>query len=236
MNSRFFSSSVRSTLNHLALAGATLAIVTWIWAGAAAAVVVAVTATAVAFVVVAASLYSCWLKSRIDAPQSVVWDVLINGISVGRLHDSEYAACALRAVSDWRVYVEQMANAGIVAVNVLASYVVGVPLAALWLALVCVIVDPQTVHDQLQLASVQPPAALGRLASQAFVLLLCANTLALAMCVYFGGRRFGFADKFFARTAFEVRLRLGVAVDGAFVFRRCGHAKLIHNPPLTKEI
>jgi len=235
MQFNILSRPIRSTINRIAFAGGVVGIVAWIWSGPAAALATATLVLVLTSVVVVAGLYGSWLQSRIDTPQSLTWDVLVNGVRVGQLGDSEYAACALVTFKDWRVYLDQLSNLGTVAGNVLVSYLVGMPLTACWLALFCVLADPQVVHDQAQALAAQSPATIGELTRQLLMLLLYANTLALAVGAYFGSKRFGFADKFFARTAFEVRQRLDLAVDGVFDFRRSVHARLHHNTPLTKE-
>jgi hypothetical protein len=164
--------------------------------------------------------YFDFLAMRINAKEPVEWTVEINGVSVGTMKDSEYAAIRRHVFSDLCNYFDQVMNAGTVLLRLIGHFYIGIPLALFWIGLALAIGSPETFTDMAAEIGKNGAAAV---AAAAFLMLKAFGLLSLmlvVMHVVCGFSRYGFIDRFDVATREIVRRRFGVVADGRVLLVR----------------
>ncbi len=172
-------------------------------------------------VAVARHGYVSALRALASTVGGVVWDVELNGVKVGTIDDSDYAAIRLTVFGDWRNYIAQLMNLGRVAFRLFDSVFVAVPVMVFWSSILVGIFSPDiftSVLDQLRVATSAEVAAWAGTAAR---VLLLAGIVGAAVNAALLGARYGFENRFAEQTATMLRLRVGAAADGRIVLSRC---------------
>src|SRR5665811_2203068 len=71
---------------------------------------------------------------RIQADAVVIWGVFMNGVNVGSLADTEYAAMQKYAFNDWHNAASQFFNLCGIAQTIITKLCIFVPFAFFWVA------------------------------------------------------------------------------------------------------
>lgn len=172
-------------------------------------------ATAAGFVFHMLNKYARALDARIAAGSAgPVWQVQINGVTVGELADADYAAIRRTVFLDGRTYGAQIMNLANVGLRMVDYLYMALPLAAFWLALGAFFFTPDSFAQALdairQITPAQAVAAIPMLAQLlVFVSML---TLGLHFAI---GRQFGFVNQFDLACGSHVRRAVSCAADGS---------------------
>lgn len=172
-------------------------------------------ATTAAFVFHMLNKYARTLDVRVAAGDAgPVWQVQINGVTVGELADADYAAIRRAVFLDGRTYGAQLMNLANVGLRMVNYLYVALPLAAFWLALGAFFFTPDSFAQALeaiqQITPAQAAAAIPMLA-QLFVF-VSMLTLGLHFAI---GRHFGFVNQFDLACGSRVRRAVSCAADGS---------------------
>lgn len=165
----------------------------------------------------------------IEANESIQWDVWMNGVKVGSVADSEYAAKQLIAFRDGLNALSQLSNAGRAAMNVLGHVFISVTLTMFWGAFAIAAFAPESFQATVQEFQKADPEAI---LSSAQVLLKLGVTIALMTIGFMAsfGHRFGFTNSYSADVARMFRIHFSVPADGEISFRpRLMNRKSGHN-------
>ncbi len=96
--------------------------------------------------------------ARMQADASPEWNVMLNGVSVGRITDAQYAEIRRTVLRDGRVAFEQLGNVIQIGLTAAAKALSFLPLFLIWALLLSMVVFPEalvsTIHE-VQRASVQ---------------------------------------------------------------------------------
>jgi len=171
--------------------------------------------TTAAFVFHLLTKYEHALDARITAGNAgTVWQVQINGVTVGELADSDYAAIRRSVFLDGRTYGAQLMNLANVALRMLNYLYVAVPLAAFWMALGAFFFAPNAFAEAIdaiqKITPAQAVAAIPMLAQ--LLVLVSVLTLGLHFAI---GRQFGFVNQFDLACGSRVRRAVSCAADGS---------------------
>ncbi len=153
------------------------------------------------------------LQARIDASDRQQWDVLVNGVHVGSMHDAQYAATMARAygsTSTWTAQAHCLARAHLRAISLAFTLA---PALIVWGTVLAIFFAPaELAHalSQFQRQLVDPSFPLTTLILDFFKLLITATVLSIGL----GPRRFGITNCFSGAVDFELRRWFSVAADG----------------------
>lgn len=166
---------------------------------------------------------------RIEANESIQWDVWMSGVKVGSVADSEYAAKQLIAFRDGLNALSQLINAGHVAMNVLGKLFISVPSIVFCGALALAIFAPASFMASIQQFQQADPEAI--LSSAQVLLKLVVTTALMTISIMASfGYRFGFTNCYSADVARMFRIHFKVPADGEISFRpRLMNRKSGHN-------
>lgn len=160
--------------------------------------------------------YATSLLQRISATDGgPSWDVVTNGVKVGTIKDSEYAAIRLKIFTNLQIYVAQAFNLGNIAMRGASYLFQGIPLFAFWAMIACAIFSPGDFSNglaQIQKAGPDEIAEAVRWAVQLFGV-----GLVVSMFIQFavgGASGFGFINRFSEATNLAVRVHCGAAAEG----------------------
>lgn len=158
--------------------------------------------------------YLSLLQGRIDAGNNgVMWDVVLNDVTVGSISDSEYAAIRSHVFQDIRIWGRQFANVGRMALRVMDLFFLVVPLWIFWGGVLFAITSPDSFREfviEAQHAGVDGIATMARATIQLFVL----GAVVTVMVNLLLGNRLGFINRFSEATNSAVRKHCGVAAEG----------------------
>lgn len=162
------------------------------------------------------------LQLRAGDADAEEWVVELNGISVGRISDADYATIRLSVFNNTRLYVAQLANCGRVLLEVLGMMLLVVPVCAFWIILAILIVSPNVGADLVDQLREATPANVVMVASYwAVTMMNFGLAVAMFMAIFSGGQvRFGFVNRFGEVTAKIIRQRLRIAPEGKLVLVR----------------
>lgn len=169
---------------------------------------------------VARHQYMAALQARVDSSDGPDWDVELNGVNVGKISDSDYAAIRQQVFGDGRLYVAQLLNCGRVLMRVFDSMLMTVPVLAFWGLLAVAIVSPETCTEALNELRTATPASVAKFAAFVFTFMMTLGLLSAGLSAALTGARFGFVNRFGEATAGILRRRLRVAAEGDIVLVR----------------
>ncbi len=153
------------------------------------------------------------LSSRIEAGNSVPWSVDVNGVIVGTIADSDYAAIQRSVWLDVRTYLAQLLNLGHVLSRIANTWFVAIPLGVFWFGLLCFFFAPNTFVSILAELQQVTPAQIASGSHRLLELLVISSIMLTAMLVA-TGRPFGFIDCFGQAVNKAVRAAIECAAEG----------------------
>lgn len=148
-----------------------------------------------------------------------VWDVTVNGISVGKLSDNAYAAILRSKLFDHRTYLAQLMNLLGCAFRAFDWLFLAIPIVTFWGVWLAYFGAPEslmTIASEIQWASLLKVRPSWRDILQ---VALALTGLAL-LCGAVVGKRFGRINYFDRAIATAIRQRFGVAAEGDVVLHR----------------
>ncbi|MES2879186.1 MAG: hypothetical protein V4713_12250 [Pseudomonadota bacterium] len=154
------------------------------------------------------------LEARIAATDGgPVWQVQINGVTVGEIKDGDYASIRQTVFYDSRLYVAQFLDFWNVSMRVVDYLLTTIPMVVFWLAIGCFIFAPDLFAQALvviqKVTPVQVAASIPLLVQFLFLVSL------LNFGVHLGiGRPFGFVNHFDQACGYRVRRAVMCAADG----------------------
>jgi hypothetical protein len=164
--------------------------------------------------------YMAALQARVERSDGPDWDVELNGVKVGRISDSKYAAVRLQVFEDWRLYVAQLLNCGRVLLRVLDSMLMVAPVLVFWGLLAVAILSPGYCTEVLNELRTVTPAAIASFASLLLTAMMTVGLLSAGLSAALTGARFGFVNRFGEETTRTLRRLLCVAAEGDVVLVR----------------
>ena len=135
--------------------------------------------------------YEKSLLARIVVTDSVSWDVQVNGITVGTISDSEYAAMKLHAYRERRNVFAQIFNAWHIFMNVANKLLLAVPVMLFWCLIGLAVYYPETYIIAISDVQKAGPSAIASAIRQGIWLLGVISFLTLGVGFAFGGFSFG---------------------------------------------
>lgn len=159
------------------------------------------------------------LKTRVVETHNIDWDVQLNGVKIGTLMDSQYAAIRLKIFEDRRIYIAQAINLGKVIVKAFDYLYVGIPIAVFWIVIGVALISPETFSSiYVEAQKARPDAILA-------VIKNCAQVFGFlsVMVVFFNfmlGARFGFVNHFGVATTTALRTHFQQAAEGDILMVR----------------
>ncbi|MFM0265629.1 hypothetical protein [Paraburkholderia sediminicola] len=153
-----------------------------------------------------------YLTSVESAREDIVHDVYINGIKIGVLSDLEWASIRAVALRDTSVHVKQVRNLLRVALRVVDSFYLAVPVGAFWILLAVAALYPELLSNLATAIGKEPLKAAHLAACTLFGLFI-------PLGVVFGlinaalGVKFGFANQYKKQRAALLRAHFGVPGD-----------------------
>ena len=71
------------------------------------------------------------------------WDVMVNGVTSGKISDAAYASIRRDVILDPRVYLVQLGNLIHVALRITVDFLVVIPVLLFWATMTCAVFDPE---------------------------------------------------------------------------------------------
>lgn len=159
--------------------------------------------------------YLAWKKYdlALQAPSATTYDAFVNEIFVGTLSDAEYSEIKRRVLRDPRVYIAQILNMGRIAIKMLDSFVIGVPVLAFWSLLSLAYFEPTLYAEAIAILQHGPTAIRNAMESY-FSILIWLWLIALMMQAALFMRVPGFQNKIDQAIAKQLRHSLRVPTEG----------------------
>ncbi len=159
--------------------------------------------------------YLAWKKldQELQEPSSTVYDAFVNEVHVGTIEDSVYRKIKRQAFRDPRLYVAQLANAGLVASKAIDSFVLGFPVLAFWGLIALAYLEPEaygTVITTLQ----QGPSAIVAMTSRYMEIVVLTWLISLMVQAAIRGFVPGFTNVFSRAISLRLRQHLKISSEG----------------------
>lgn len=166
-------------------------------------------------------------QDRISADTALHWEVLINGVTVGSVSDTEYAQIQQAAFRDERLGMSQLLNAGHVMIVGASRLMVAIPLQFFWLAALYALYDAAGFLAMIAQLQAAGPETLVYTFQHLMTILLLIGTLWLGLSALTGSRM-GFRNHYRERVAQLLRQRFDVVAEGDVILvpAMLGTAKL----------
>lgn len=161
----------------------------------------------------ALSRYDAHLVARMSNASSFAWEVRMNGVKIGLITDSQYAAMQRSVYGDGRLLVAQVLNMGRVVVNLAGKVFVGAPLLLFWLLAAASIATPQSLADAVRGWHAADLAAQAEALRVLFNLGALVSVLSVSI-MFAMGYRFGFRNHYGEALAGMLRRRCDVPAVG----------------------
>lgn len=153
------------------------------------------------------------LTARVKADEPVMWNVCVNGVEVGKVSDSQYAALQRMAFCDGRLALAQFFNLGRMALVVVEKLLIAVPLLVFWAAVALAIFSPESYTETVREFQKADPAAITSAARSLLQLTLTVMFLAVGGMVMMG-YRFGFRNHYSEAVNRMLRQQCNTPADG----------------------
>ncbi|MDO9227348.1 MAG: hypothetical protein Q8M09_11855 [Pseudomonadota bacterium] len=180
------------------------------------------------------SSHEAGLSRRIEAGNAVPWQVDVNGVIVGTITDSDYAAIQRAVWLDVRTYLAQLLNLGHVLSRIANTWFVAIPLGVFWFGLLCFFFAPNTFVSILAELQQVTPAQIASSTHRLLGLLVISSIMLTAMLAI-TGRPFGFTNCFDQAVNKAVRAAIECAADGD-VFLWPGTSGMATTPAETDAV
>lgn len=160
--------------------------------------------------------YTASLLRRIDAMEtSPSWNVVLNGVKVGAIKDSEYAAIRLEIFKNMRIYVAQALNLGNIAMRGVGYIFRGIPLFIFWAMVAVAIFSPEDFNNGLAQIQKARPGEIAEAVRWAVQLFGMSLLFVMFVQVVIGGAdSLGFINRFSEATNLAMRVHCGAAAEG----------------------
>jgi len=153
------------------------------------------------------------LRRRIAQNRAVVWTVVVNQISAGKISDGEYAKLSLDAVLDARNYVAQAVQVGRLVFRAGVILFIAVPCLFVWIAIVAAALAPADFAATLASLPTVSAGDISKLASTLFS--VAGEVLIVAMGAWFAfSGRTGWINEFGEDQARRLRLHTQTSAVG----------------------
>ncbi|MDD5388991.1 MAG: hypothetical protein PHD37_06580 [Gallionellaceae bacterium] len=166
------------------------------------------------------------LSRRIEAGNAVPWSVDVNGVIVGTIADSHYAAIQLSVWLDARTHIAQLLNVGNMGSRIVDMLFVGIPLGVFWYGFGVFFLAPDTFASILaELRQVTPEQVASSVPRLLQMVGLISMMFILARIAL--GKSFGFVNHFDKAIGKHVRLAIGCAAEGdVYLHRHAGETAI----------
>lgn len=154
------------------------------------------------------------LTARVNADHPVMWNVYMNGVDVGKVSDSQYAAMQRIVFHDRRIALAQFFNLGHMALVVVEKLFVAVPLLVFWAAVALAIFSPESYTDMAREFQKAESAVITSAALSLLQLSLTVMFIAVGGMVIMG-YRFGFRNHYSEAVNRLLRQHCNTPADGA---------------------
>ncbi|MNX86738.1 hypothetical protein D3C86_1186330 [compost metagenome] len=153
------------------------------------------------------------LTARINSQNTAVWNIMMNGVQIGTVSDTQYADMQRTALRDGRIAVDQCLNLGRVAIAFADKMFLIAPLLFFWGTLASITFAPEYFVEIMRLLMDSDPVTLGQ-SIQVFLKLTFITTLLSVLFSFIGGYRFGFVNKYEQAVNRMLRIHCNTPVDG----------------------
>jgi len=160
------------------------------------------------------SRHESMLSRRIEAGNAVPWQVRVNGVTVGAIDDSHYAAIQRSVWLDVRTHLAQLLNLGHVLSRIANTWFVAIPLGVFWCSLACFFFAPNTFALILAELQRSTPAQIASGAHALLGLLVISSMMLIAVSAITGRPSFGFTNCFDRDINKAIRAAIDCAADG----------------------
>jgi len=172
------------------------------------------------------SRHEATLNNRIDAgDNALVWQVTVNGVTVGTITDAHYAAIQHSIYFDIRAYLAQLINLGRVLNRIVNTWFVAIPLGVFWCVMLGYFFAPNTFVSVLSELQQATPAQIVA-GTRTLMDLLVISSIALITVGVATGHSFGFVDYFDLAIGKDVRAAVGCAAEGKTSLFTFDHATI----------
>lgn len=158
--------------------------------------------------------YEAGLDARMNGDMPFVWEVWMRGVKIGTITDAQYAAIQRCVFSDSRLVVAQVLNLVRVALNIVGKAFVSVPLLMFWLAVVAVVLAPESI-------SIPEPDALAESLRNLFQMVAVMSVAVVGAMVVLG-YRFGFRNHYGDAVADMIRRQCNTPTEGSIYLSKVG--------------
>lgn len=167
--------------------------------------------------------YEARLTARVMSEVGPDWTVSMNGVQIGQITDSQYAAIQRQVMLDRRLAFTQAVNAGVVALNIVGKVFLYAPLALFWLVVAALASMRNSMQEISQLGMI---ANAHMLIESAGFLVPVAVMLILMWVLFMvvAGRRFGFRNVYGESVARLIRQKCNTPTEGAVHLSRIGRS------------
>lgn len=155
-------------------------------------------------------------QDRMSANKPPVWEVVVNGVTVGSVSDIEYAQMQQAAFRDECLGITQLLNVGRVLGVGASRLMVAIPLQFFWLAALYALYDPTGFLVRIAQLQGASPETLVYTFQHLMKILLLVGTLWLGLSALFGSRM-GFRNCYRERVSQLLRQRFGIVAEGEMI-------------------
>lgn len=153
------------------------------------------------------------LAARINSKNTAVWNIMMNGVQIGTVSDTQYADMQRTALRDGRLAVDQCLNLGRVAIAFADKMFLIGPLLLFWGTLASITFAPEHFVEIMRLLVDADPVTLGP-SIQVFLKLTFITTLLAVLFSFIGGYRFCFVNKYDQAVNRMLRIHCNTPADG----------------------
>lgn len=157
------------------------------------------------------------LQERIDRPDAMVWEVLVNDVRVGQLSDDTYARYEKAVHQDWRVYRAQLANLAKVVARAAEMLLFAVPISLVWIGLAIVLIDPVAAASLVDALRAAPAAELIGTIERSLSFVTFIFVIVMILFAALASPRLGYVNQFTRELNFMVRRHVRVAAEGRMI-------------------
>lgn len=156
------------------------------------------------------------LTARINSKNTTVWNIMMNGVQIGTVSDSQYADMQRTALRDGRLAIDQCLNLGRVAIAFADKMLLIGPILFFWGTLAGIAFAPEHFVEIMRLLVDGNPVTLGPII-QVFLKLTFITTLLAVLFSFIGGYRFCFVNKYDKAVDRMLRIHCNTSADGDLV-------------------
>jgi hypothetical protein len=153
--------------------------------------------------------YVATLLKRISSVDELLWDVKFNGVQIGKIKDSDYAAICLDILHDVHIYIRQAANIGGIMGRWCIKILFTIPVVFFWIIIGIVVFSPDRFTILIPEVRKTIAHGMGWPLFNFFMELLFFVTA--WVIIFFGRERTGFVNYFSESNKLAVQKQCGIA-------------------------